>query len=53
MSYTVRKTGWRGGTPRKVNFTSDGQTDEPTLVTSASTLTVKIARGMPAQSREL
>nr|XP_045626212.1 unconventional myosin-Ie-like isoform X1 [Procambarus clarkii] len=50
FDYRVRKTGWGGGGVRKVVFT-DGATDKAQLVPSGSTLTVKVAHGLPSTSR--
>lgn len=50
FDFRVRKTGWGGGGVRKVVF-SEGASDKPQLFPSGSTLTVKVAHGLPNTSR--
>lgn len=50
FDYHVKKTRWGGGGIRKVVFT-DGSTDEPLFSSVGSTLTVRIAHGLPSTSR--
>ncbi|XP_042233843.1 unconventional myosin-Ie-like isoform X2 [Homarus americanus] len=50
FDFRVRKTGWGGGGVRKVMF-SAGPTEEPHFTVAGSTLTVRIAQGLPSSSR--
>ena len=49
LEYKVKKKGWGGGGSRKVEF-KEGQSQEPILTTTSSTLTVTIAHGLPSST---